>query len=245
MATPRPARPPRASARLRLRTPEPLASPRRHWWPRPFSSDVARVRPKAHESDAVVTARLSRTVTIATALITAVVGIAGTVTTAVLSYETGSRQIATEKERSVEEFLRNQREAAYTAYTDQEIATYKALQAVLAQFPPGGPNRNRSVFEAKEADFANQYAKLADASEHLRLVASQPVIDAALHLFARYNGCLQRVVDGKKYLLEDKPVDEAYEKLRLSDADGNEFDSLADAFISAASSELHSTGLQR
>ena len=78
---------------------------------------------------------------------------------------------------------------------------------------------------------------------HLELLT--PVIDAALHLFARYNGCLQRVVDGKKYLLEDKPVDEAYEKLRLSDADGNEFDSLADAFISAASSELHSTGLQR
>jgi len=158
---------------MRLRIP----SRKTRWWQRWFRRTSAGIPSRA--SDAVVAARLGRTVTIATGLITALVGITGTVTAAALSYKTSAQRLASENEKSATEFLRSQRQTAYTAFAVEANATYDALLDANGLWFRLDPLPTKEDFHRVEDDVTSHLAKLTAAGLTLDLVASEDVCDAA------------------------------------------------------------------
>jgi hypothetical protein len=230
-----------------LRRPEPPKPPKPEppkprWWRRWFRRNTVGAR--AVQSDAVVAARLGRTVTIATGLITALVGITGTITTAVLSYENAARQLAAENDRSVAEFLRTQRQTTYAAFIDQARTTEKAFVDFSGLF--GRSNPNSSDYAALSTNYFNEYDKFGTSFNRVQLIASRPV-RAASHYMMDVVGddWYHRVEGARAYFVEGKPADDYYKLIPITQDELNNFGSLGSAFLNAAADELESTEVHR
>jgi hypothetical protein len=227
MATPRSARPASAAAassRLRLRTPAHTTSWRQRWFRRRGAGIPS------HASDAVVAARLGRTVTIATALITALVGITATVSAAYFTYKTSSQRLAAETEKSATEFLRQQRQAAYTAFAAEAQATADALAETMNLFPPikSAPPTEED-FNGVYRDLSSHFGKLTAAQLNLELVASEDVCDAATSEQHALVHALQTHIEYAEwwYNIKHQPPPD-YRKVRLTD---EEIHTLPNTFI--------------
>jgi hypothetical protein len=137
----------------------------------------------------VVTARIGRTVTIATASITALAGITGTITGGAWTYLQGSEQRTHDNEKSATEFLRKERLTVYAQFSQHAWRTANSMIELDALFDPSG--QHPSVQEARDA--AKKYddelkALKRDSSPRLDLLAPDRVIDAAADLLHVFNG---------------------------------------------------------
>jgi hypothetical protein len=74
-----------------------------------------------------------------------------------LRYKTGARQLATENERSLDEFLRNRRQTTYFAFNDQQNTTFDSLVVVMGLLGPHGPEQSPSVYDVDRTRFVNEY----------------------------------------------------------------------------------------
>jgi len=191
---------------------------------------------------------MSRQITIATASITALVGVIGTLTAAVLSYETSSGQHAFDKEKSateftqaqqksVIEFIRTQRQTTYAAFWNQAGRTWASLLAASDLLQPGSPPSPTDYHKAI-ADFNDQRDKLSDAIVPMLLVATISVEDLAdkqIRLVDRY---IQRIETAEPYVLREKPLDDTYTAIELTQKDRDDYTNTAVDFSNAAHDEL-------
>jgi hypothetical protein len=225
---------------MRLRTP----SRTTRWWQRWFRRTSAGI--PYHASDAVVAARLARTVTIATALITALVGITGTVTTAALSYKTSAQRLASENEKSATEFLRSQRQAVYTAFAAEAYATVQALVDANFLFLPSRPPPPLEDFNRVNRDVQSHLEKLNAAGLNLELVASEDVCNAGVNEYrALSNASEQHVRAAGPYVTGEIPPDDRYSKVRMTDKDTDALAKLFKVFTRAAREDLSDPALRK
>jgi hypothetical protein len=152
---------------------------------------------KAAESDAVLTARMSRQVTIATSLITAMVGITGTITAADISANSAARQVAQEDARA----LRTQIQTAYADFTDQIGAMIGPLSQFIALFEGVRHPTLNEVDPLYKTIMANS-DKLAQASNRVSILASGPAAEAASNAVVRYDDLLDGVRRARDDLAE-------------------------------------------
>lgn len=132
----------------------------------------------------VLTAQMSRQVTIATTFITGLVGIAGTITAARLSSDSASKQIVSAREsllvqidhenaKSSFEFLRGQRQPAYTDFGNAANSTLRTMDDILHLFQ-GGRHPTVSEYESDVTKFTDGLAKVDDTFSRMSIVASGP-----------------------------------------------------------------------
>jgi hypothetical protein len=225
---------------MRLRTP----SRTTRWWQRWFRRTSAGI--PYHASDAVVAARLGRTVTIATSLFTALVGITGTVTAATLSDKNSARQLASENDRSANEFLRNQRQAAYTAFAAEAYATVQALVDANFLFLPSRPPPTLEDFSRVNRDVQSHLEKLNSAGLNLELVASDDVCYAGVNEYrALSNASEQHVRAALPYVTGEKPPDDRYRKVWMTDNDNHALRNMFIVFTRAAREDLSDPALRK
>jgi hypothetical protein len=185
-------------------------------------------------------------VTIATALFTALVGMVGTFATAKLSYDSGARQIAGENERSATEFLRKQRQEAYTAFGSEASATYAALVTTNDMFQPALPPPTFEDFNGVDHDLASHMEKVATAALTLELVASDDVCNAGVREFhALANASDRRHAAAWPYVTGQKPQDDAYGKAWMTDKDIQALADLMVAYTRAAREDLSDPALRK
>jgi hypothetical protein len=198
---------------MRLRTPsEPAtAVPARKamWWQRWFRRKTLRAQP----SDVVETARVGRTVTIATALITVLAGAAGTIITATLSYETGARQLASDREKSETDFFRKQRQEAYAAFGAEMNSTFVVLRDGNALISPSKPPPKLEDFNRQHDDEMRHLAKFSELEINMDLVASEDVCAAAKRNWDAFTDAFGNFDAAWPYVAEGKPPDDDYRKL--------------------------------
>ena len=179
--------------------------------------------------------------TIATALITALVGIIGTVTAATLSNQNSERQFASETERSATEFLRTQRLTAYSAFASEANATYQAVLTANFSFPPDHPPPPVEEFNRVQQDVLSHIAKMVSAGLSVELLASDNVCEAALRESSALTTAGDRHVgDAWIYVTGQKPKDDAYRKIMMTDQDFNALQSAFEDFTRAAREDLRS-----
>jgi hypothetical protein len=194
-----------------------------------------------------VAARLGRTVTIATGLFTALVGITGTVTAATLGYKTSAQQLASEKEKSATEFLRSQRQAAYTAFASEVNATYLALvDANNRLFPPNEPPPTFEDFDRADRDLESHIEKLASTALNMELVASEDVCDAAKREADALNTALDHHFGAAQpYVTGRKPPDDDYRKISMTEKDVSASAKEFTVFIRAAREDLTESRVEK
>jgi hypothetical protein len=97
------------------------------------------------------------------------------------------------------------------------------------------------VYDVDRTRFVNEFRKLTTDFNHVELVASPPVLNAASDLLSKFTDCANRVVAGAAYV-QGKPVDAAYQAIPLrGEGEVKEFASLDQAFVREARIELRST----
>lgn len=191
-----PARPPTsrsASLRLSAHRPRPPAAEtpankpkwRRRGWLHREKVSLAAI---PAESDVVLTARIGRTVTIATALITALVGITGTIGSGAWTYLQGSEQLGHDNEKSATEFLRKERLTVYAEFSQHAWRTANSMNELNALFDPGGQHPSAQDAHDAATKYDDELKTLKDNSPRLDLLAPDRVIFAAADLLHVFNG---------------------------------------------------------
>jgi hypothetical protein len=163
------------------------------------------------------------------------VGIAGTVATGFLSYRNGVNQIANEREKSATEFLRKERQEAYSAFASEAVTTYLALiDASNSLFAPATVPTLED-FTAAVGEAKSHVGKLNVAGLRVQLVASD---DACRAIAREMNGLedavYRHLTAARPYVVQRKPPDEAYSKIRITDDDDNALEKLIWDFNEAA-----------
>jgi hypothetical protein len=236
--------------------PDPIAqtveSPgKRRWrrgWLRPKTGSTPST---AAESDAVVTARLSRNITIATTLIAALVGITGTVTTAFLSYDQSSSQVAAEKQRSetefahtqqksATEFIRTQRQKVYADFHNHLDQTFNSL-LVVSGLLRSGSVPTLTEYNNDISDLSDKRDRLTDTGAPLILVATDNIVSLGDNEMKLLNAYVARMYKAGPYIRGDRPVDKAYMSISLTDEERRAFNSAESTFAVAVRAELSST----
>jgi hypothetical protein len=163
-----------------------------------------------------------------------------------LSYKISARQLASENDRSATEFLRSQRQAAYTAFAAEANAFFNALSDANLLFRPDDPPPTLEVFKTADSDVSSHFPKLLSANLNLDLVASEDVCAAALdesHLLsASYN---QHVGAAFPYVDRQKPPDDLYRKIWMTNDDYHGLASAFVAFTRAARDDLSDPALRK
>lgn len=184
--------------------------------------------------------------TIATAFFTALVGITGTVTAATLSSNNSARQLASENDRSAAEFLRTQRQAAYTAFSAEAYATVQALGDANFLFLPARPPPPLEDFNRVNRDVQSHLEKLNAAGLSLELVASDDVCNAGVNEYrALSNASEQHVRAAGPYVTGEIPPDDRYRKVRMTDEDTDALANMFRVFTRAAREDLSDPALRK
>ncbi|MFC7450655.1 hypothetical protein [Rhodococcus daqingensis] len=131
------------------------------------------------------------------AIATAVVAITATISTGLFTYNIGKEQIQGTNERSDREFLRSQRQTAYSAYMKAERDAHRKLYPISDLFDPNAditPSFDQTAGVADE--FLAAMKSLADKSLELQLIASRPVIEANMAVAAEWDSIRTAIIDG-------------------------------------------------
>ncbi len=219
----------------------PTATGKPNWWQRRFRKRAV----TSPESDGVATARLSRTTTIATTAITALLGLGGSIATAAVSCDNTGRQLASDREKSTTEFLRNQRRTAYSAFATEANISYLALLDANNLVGPKIPLPTPEVFDKTSLDLRNHLGNVNAAAFNVELVASEEVCEAASHENrALWDAAGDHFWRAISYIKNGKSLDSDYATIWMTVDQINKLRDMFIHFIKVAREDVNDSSLR-
>jgi hypothetical protein len=157
------------------------------------------------------TARLGLIGTVVAALIAAVIG---GVVAGVFAYATANRQLTGETERSRAEFLRGQRQTAYSTFLAERWTLFKSEEELFLSFelPPAdnsyvvGPETKIQLHAAGE-DTSSELLKFNAAQMTIEVIGSPAVVEASEDLTLQYDEIAAWLTDAGTSAIGGEPID--------------------------------------
>lgn len=197
------------------------------------------------ESDVVVTARMGNKVTIATAAITALLGLGGSIATAAVSCQNTGRQLASDREKSTTEFLRNQRRTAYATFAADANTSYLALLDATDSIGPRIPPPAPEVFDKTSVDLRNHLGDVSVAGFNVELVASEEVCEAASRESrALWDAAGDHFWRAYAYIHQRKPMDSDYGTISMTVDQINTLRDMFIHFVKVAREDINDSALR-